>query len=298
MTSEQRIHGIAFLFGAGARKPFLPDQSELVLAPSRARDKRLRPAIRYLRRIFPGVESGLVTFEDIIGPLEIAESEEYWHHFAGPMAGRIVTNQSVLFAMDFWLATALDPHSVPKYPKDPSVQPVEVGLYHRFYEPSRTATCPYAGLLAALQDRDLLPQAAFLSLNYDILLDRCLLASSAFLPDYRIDGFHEPPSTDGRKDGSKRGVPVLKLHGSLNWRVYDSCHVLRNFKSRVIWPGSRCGDCLEERARPMFIRPTLLKDFRHRVWQMLWREAEHALAEARDWVVVGYSPCRSRMSGF
>ena len=39
----------------------------------------------------------------------------------------------------------------------------------------------------------------------------------------------------------------------------------------------------------MLIRPTLLKDFRHRVWRDVWRKAGHALASAFHWVFVGYS---------
>jgi hypothetical protein len=39
----------------------------------------------------------------------------------------------------------------------------------------------------------------------------------------------------------------------------------------------------------MLIRPTLLKDFRHRVWRDIWRRAGHVLASAEKWVFVGYS---------
>jgi hypothetical protein len=39
----------------------------------------------------------------------------------------------------------------------------------------------------------------------------------------------------------------------------------------------------------MLIRPTLLKDFRHRVWKDVWREAGRALATAHRWIFIGYS---------
>jgi hypothetical protein len=39
----------------------------------------------------------------------------------------------------------------------------------------------------------------------------------------------------------------------------------------------------------MLIRPTLLKDFKHRVWQDVWRAAGRALAGASKWLIVGYS---------
>ena len=44
------------------------------------------------------------------------------------------------------------------------------------------------------------------TLNYDLLLDRSLLMSSKI--DYRIEGLSQPQGS---------GLPVLKVHGSLNW---------------------------------------------------------------------------------
>jgi hypothetical protein len=239
--------------------------------------------------MFPGLEKIQVSFEDLIGPLEIAEAEEYWYHFAGERYGRLVTNKAVLSSMDFLLATALDPLSVPKYPARGAEDQAKLESYRRFYTPSSDSSLGYARLIHQLAQTQDLGRAAFLSLNYDIILDRCLLAGSGLAIDYRIEGFHKTDDAAAASGAPQVQIPLLKLHGSLNWRVCESCHVLRNFKSRAVWPGSLCRDCGAKGARPMLIRPTLLKDFRHRIWQMLWREAGHALASASRWVVIGYS---------
>jgi hypothetical protein len=115
-------------------------------------------------------------------------------------------------------------------------------------------------------------------------LDRSLRAAGPGGPDYRIEAFRESSETPAPGPS-----PLLKLHGSLNWRMCEACHVLLDLANAVIWPGSECRLCGAPRARPMLIRPTLLKDFRHRVWQEVWREAGRCLAGASRWVFVGYS---------
>jgi hypothetical protein len=65
----------------------------------------------------------------------------------------------------------------------------------------------------------LLDRTVFVSLNYDILLDRSLLAVGTRDIDYHVDAFVDRPAVGA-------SLPLLKLHGSLNWRVCDACHVL------------------------------------------------------------------------
>lgn len=245
-------------------------------------DYRAKPAQRYLKRTFPGGSDNL-TFEDMVGPLEIAESEEYWYHFAGRVQDgdrrSLVTNTRVLDSLDTWLCLALDPPSTPKFPRGHDLTAME--RYQNFYLPASDAGLLYARLIWYLQRSGDFPRTAFVSLNYDVLLDRVLLTVDPRGPNYEVDSFEGAENLEG--------PPLAKLHGSLNWRVCTSCHVLRNFKTRVIWPGGKCVDCSADLARPMLIRPTFLKDFRHRVWRDLWRRAGHRLASARRWTIIGYS---------
>jgi hypothetical protein len=292
---------IAFVLGAGASIPPLVSQQQLVLQLLEASaSPRILPAQTYLRRAFPGLRQDMVLggafrFEDVVGPLEIAESEEYWYHFAGHTRGRrksiLIPNKEVLDSLDAWVALALDPEVLPKPLSTADTAGHRVRAdYTNYYVPSERAPLPYAKLVSLLGELNILEQTAFVSMNYDVLLDRVLLASGKHLPDYSIDAFlEEGEESKGPELPSRLPVILLKLHGSLNWRVCETCHVLRNLKERLAWPKDRCVDCDRDTARPMLIRPTLLKDFRHRVWRDVWRQAGHVLAQARKWVFVGYS---------
>jgi len=312
MISENLKAETAIVFGAGASIPPLIGQQDLVLnLLTTPGVERLFPAQKYLRTMFPGlrknqIEAGTLQFEDIVGPLEIAESEEYWFHFGGRKKGgkrailtnktvsdstadkgAVLTNKTVLDSLDTWVAMALDPESLPKRPgkheKHPERKEQE---YSDFYMPSSSSVLAYARLVSLLKQFQILEATAFVSMNYDILLDRVLHLSGSHVPDYGIDAFYEerkPQPID------RSVVTLLKLHGSLNWRVCESCHILRDFRELAVWPNDMCLDCEENTGRPMLIRPTLLKDFRHRVWRDVWRRAGHVLASAEKWVFVGYS---------
>jgi hypothetical protein len=138
----------AFIFGAGASKPYLPTQTELITGLWRATARpyptdvpinRIWAAKAYLRRTFPGLPANpSVYFEDIVGPLEISEAEEYWYHYADKgRDGRLITNAQILDALDTWLAVALDPKALPKNPSD-------VGFVEH-YAPGSKPPCRRAG---------------------------------------------------------------------------------------------------------------------------------------------------------
>lgn len=285
----------AIVFGAGASLPALPSQQGLVDQLHSARPHpRIALAQRYLRRVFPGLPNPTIRFEDVVGPLEIAEAEEYWFHFAGTTSDhrrRLVTNKAVLDSLDTWLAMSLDPETIPKPPSSKRTTDGDPAAmsFQKYYAPSADGVLPYSRLVYLLSQLRYLKSTGFLSMNYDVLLDRVLYASAANAPDYVVDGFYREPSELPLEQLTTKRVPLLKLHGSLNWRSCDSCHTLRNLGSFVVWPESHCIDCGSEFARPMLIRPTLLKDFRHRVWQGLWRNAGHVLAGAKTWIFIGYS---------
>jgi hypothetical protein len=299
MSSDDLTAETAIVLGAGASIPPLIGQQDLVLKlVNTVGVERLFPAQKYLRNVFPGlvrgqVEPGTLQFEDIVGPLEIAESEEYWFHFGGRRragSGAVLTNKAVLDSLDTWVGMALDPQTLPKRPgKHDLDREAKEQKYSNFYSPSSSSQLAYAQLVALLRESEVLERTVFISMNYDVLLERVLLASGTHVPDYWVDGFYEEP--DSRTAGHPVGRPLtlLKLHGSLNWRVCDRCHILRDHKELIVWPNDRCCDCEGDSARPMLIRPTLLKDFRHRVWRDIWRQAGHVLASAATWVFIGYS---------
>lgn len=58
---------------------------------------------------------------------------------------------------------------------------------------------------------------AIISFNYDVLIDK-ILTDNKKCPDYGIDldGYQKPNKFD-------KLIPLLKLHGSLNWRICPKC---------------------------------------------------------------------------
>jgi len=299
MPKPSAIFTTAIIFGAGASVPPLMSQQGLVQELLNDQTHpRIWPAKRYLRHSFPGLiaksadpRSIDIRFEDIVGPLEIAEAEEYWFHFGGSgEPGTLLTNRQVLSSLDTWVAMALDPRSIPKPTTGKSPKAIEQRVaYGEYYAPKPTCPLPYGRMIHYLRKDGLLEKTAFLSMNYDVLLDRVVHASGTHIPDYGIDGFYDPGSVVAASEKDRATTLILKLHGSLNWRACDNCHILRNLKEFISWPGDKCTDCGEQAARPMLIRPTLLKDFRHRVWKDVWKRAGHVLAGASKWVFVGYS---------
>lgn len=151
---------LAIIFGAGASMPLLGSQRDLIPELWRQTTRpykpglpihRLLPARAYLARTFRGaLEGGTqreISFEDVVGPLEIAEAEEYWFHFADrDRRGRLIPNATVLDALDTWLAVALNPPAIPRRPSDAEF----VG----HYAPSATAAVPYARLIHLLMEWD------------------------------------------------------------------------------------------------------------------------------------------------
>lgn len=298
MPSSRSQAQVAVVFGAGASVPPLVSQQDLVenllAAPNHA---RLAPAKLYVRRTFKGLrqnlaEKSILRFEDVVGPLEIAEAEEYWFHFGGRDAkdkDRLLTNRQVLDSLDTWVAMSLDPDGLPS--PATSAAPsgaAESPTFEEFYQPRAESPLGYARFVSFLQEHGLLANTVFISMNYDILLDRVLNVSGMSYPDYDLEDFVK--SQQRIVERARRWpVKLLKLHGSLNWRMCETCHLLRDTGNVVVWPQSQCNDCGGKAARPMLIRPTLLKDFRHRVWRDVWRKAGHVLANASDWIFIGYS---------
>ena len=196
---------IAFLFGAGASMPHLLPQGELIPALLKANQPRLRPAQTYLKRVFPGLfinNAPPVAYENVVGPLEIAETTQNWFHSVPRERHEdsFVTNQAVLHSFDPCLAHALDP--------DPQVTPSPT---QRSFKTRCSSTAhstiqqrggtTYARLVHFLQTK-LLEDTAFLSMNHDLLLDRCLNFLPNHAPTIRSTSFstepHSPPRRPSR----------------------------------------------------------------------------------------------------
>jgi hypothetical protein len=86
---------------------------------------------------------------------------------------------------------------------------------------------------------------------------------------------------------------LLKLHGSLNWLFCPRCQQLIINAAGDLLPetyGSMDDDCwCGATAEPLIVTPSYAKNYRNLQLAAIWREALQTLANAEEWVFVGYS---------
>jgi len=132
-------------------------------------------------------------------------------------------------------------------------------------------------------------RAAILTFNYDIALDYALQFCS-LKPDY------------GLSDAESVGVPLLKLHGSLNWGQCAQCRRIiaakfdmpskasalpSNWNWRFNLATLTC--CQPLPAEPVIVPPTWDKTGYHGALKTVWSRASRQLSDASHIFVCGYS---------
>jgi hypothetical protein len=132
----------------------------------------------------------------------------------------------------------------------------------------------------------------YITFNYDLMLEDSLVSKG--VKTYRYVNVNEDTSSPDFL--SKGGVPVIKLHGSLNWRFVSSVKPVKH-EENAVKPDYAGGH--DGYVEPAIIPPTLFKqeindDSRsgHSLTQAIlaqWRAAVTLLAEADKWIFVGYS---------
>jgi hypothetical protein len=160
----------------------------------------------------------------------------------------------------------------------------------------------FADLLEYLSD-DAFPThtTSVITFNYDIAADMALFRAGLG-PDYGI-----PPGSQ-----SHRTVPLLKLHGSLNWasredtgevwpmllEQYFSKYSARSFKEHStckVPVGSQLKEYFSKHseikvaAEPVIVPPTWNKAERHQALSTVWANAADELGEAEYIFIIGYS---------
>lgn len=150
------------------------------------------------------------------------------------------------------------------------------------------------------------PGDSLISTNWDLLLDRCLVArwrsqhGRKWLTSSPIR-YHcvgeRPVNWRGNDLHTTTENPqsLLRLHGALNWfgctccgTVYvnlDGSYVLDDEDPRDDYDECHCG----ARLMNILIAPSYLKDYRNVSLRSVWREAQKRLEAAERWVFIGYS---------
>ncbi len=150
-------------------------------------------------------------------------------------------------------------------------------------------SAPMTKWLTRFRDQVIEENAAIISFNWDLILDKLLF-------DGGISG-----TSYGFSKGSAANPVLLKPHGSLNWfEKYLGTH-LKSIKRTAIFspkgpdtiyafrefraPVSKLGRTYT----PLIIPPIYLKNFEKPVFKALWKNCTTALSTAKKVVFLGYS---------
>jgi hypothetical protein len=178
--------------------------------------------------------------------------------------------------------------------------------------------------LAEVIDR----QDAVITYNYDLLIDNALwIARKASSHDYGVafsasvdgssgpavrEGYVREPEAQPDCTPGEPGVPILKLHGSLNWLTLENATLFRrdrevfyfpraidlSFGAEFWWTGfghfrpADGGNDISQsgRLRPMIVPPTFDKDaLRQSPMEKLWPRADEAIRNSDRMVLFGLS---------
>ena len=151
---------------------------------------------------------------------------------------------------------------------------------------SEQESCEYHNKIV----KSLTTNDCIISFNYDCLIDAALKtsankkwnASSGYGIDFsgNVDKWHEHKGKKGKK--AKQSIKLLKLHGSLNWKIGSNSKIeLRDYQARY---GTN------DRSFNEIIPPVWNKDISERShFNKIWEQARIALQNANTLVIIGYS---------
>ena len=149
-------------------------------------------------------------------------------------------------------------------------------------------------LITRLKNESRLKTTAFISLNYDILIDNALTGIHDIIDlDYGIQFTNFTRKNDWHEPRVKRLTKLFKLHGSLNWLYCPTCISMtitpkEKSVSTIAEAPIPCGYC-QTRMIPVIIPPTFFKVMSNHFLQQIWRETENVLMATKRIIFCGYS---------
>ncbi|MBA7493317.1 hypothetical protein ES702_03875 [subsurface metagenome] len=213
-------------------------------------------------------ETDFPTFEECLGILELAlnRQESFKSYSLTPNSPKI---QRVREDLIFLIAIILDRTLRGR------------ARYHRDF-------------IKRLQRERILKQTAFVSLNYDILIDNALMDSYRYIDvDYSVKFTNFEGQGDWSRPRPQRAVKLFKLHGSLNWLYCPTCISLtltpkEKRVATLVFRPQHCEKCDSEMI-PIVIPPTFFKVMSNYFLQQIWKQIEESVAQARRFFFCGYS---------
>lgn len=152
-------------------------------------------------------------------------------------------------------------------------------------------------LIKRLIKEEKLEKTAFISLNYDILIDNALSdeenifgEKNNYYPDYGIlfDNAPETGCWSGRTP-----IYLLKIHGSLNWMHCPTCNSMKitigeKGVTTLFEMGKACEKC-DTPLEAVIVPPTFYKEMSNLYLQQIILKAEQILRSAKTIYFCGYS---------
>jgi len=157
---------------------------------------------------------------------------------------------------------------------------------------------PYAELIEKLYAKGVPegPKNAFVTFNYDICLDRCLinlrneididLDYGIVLANSRTVG--APQFSNPRQSKS---TLLLRTHGGLNWLRCEACQSIFTTvnKHATVKETDTCWACGSSRLEFVFVHPSYIRKYDDPIIQLVWGRCQEELVLSDAWVFVGYS---------
>lgn len=153
----------------------------------------------------------------------------------------------------------------------------------------------HANLLERLSAEDRLGKTAFVSLNYDIVIDNVFMDRYGYdYIDYGIDFINcFNKSMADSNSLNKSSILLFKIHGSLNWLYCSTCSHMKIMPQekqavRAFYKKEECNACGMS-MKPIMIPPTFYKQMNNPFIQKIFLKADKLLRNAPKILICGYS---------
>lgn len=150
-------------------------------------------------------------------------------------------------------------------------------------------------LISRLLQENTLRETAFISLNYDIIIDNCILRAYDKNVDleYGLEFRNFTKLGDWKRARPEQAVRLHKLHGSLNWLFCPCCEDIsltpkEKLATSAFKQGVVCKIC-EGYYKAIVIPPTFIKPMDDCYIRQVWRNVRDDLLSAKRIVFCGYS---------
>lgn len=149
-------------------------------------------------------------------------------------------------------------------------------------------------LISRLVKENKLRKTAFISLNYDILIDNALVDQyTDYHLDYGVEFVNFFKKGDWVIPNPQKAIYLLKPHGSLNWLYCPTCILMEltpkeKGAAQLVFEPKECTKCGCNMS-PIIIPPTFKKIMTNIYLQETWRLMEKIMKETKSIVFCGYS---------